>query len=491
MPIDANNARSLARWVLAIGVVLRVALALVNSEANDVHMNVIKVMADEHRIPAPHEDREAFQPKLYHGTVAAILRILPRHSAWFPILIAQLLSCTAGLLTLWLAYRFFLSELEVSEKVRLISFSMLALNPVLIGINAQATNDSFVILFGSLTFYFGWHFFRNSRTSDFCWMLISAVLAGLSKGNGVVFFIAILAVFAISIFRSQHSFPRSAAVPYGLIFLVGYLALVPALGPYWQFYRVYGSPFVTNADPGASPSLPEKKSKGTSIADALFTFRFLDLLKNPYRANRWHGDSSERYALFNRGPFPVHQSSAWSQLYGRAHFVHFDAWPPSWAVPTGEGAFSSWARPFVFNVGRLIFLSALFPTLLMLIGSLRSLVSAGQSLVIGSESPEYRLNDWLVNFTTVGYVLFLIALLLKHPEDVGWFKSIYIFPGFLAFLVLFARECDRFYVSQNKFLRLSADTNVGFLLFLYVIDVTMLAGQLGIGVASHLYDIRV
>src|SRR5215510_8593871 len=241
------NFRRAALWVLVCGALLRVSLALVNSQANDRHMNVIEIMAYENRIPLPHEDREAFQPKLYHGTVAALLKIVPRQATRLHILIAQLLSCVAGLWTLLLAHRFLMSEVEASEKVRFIAFSLLAVNPVLIGINAQATNDSFVILFGSLAFYFGWHFFQSQRSNDFCWMSVSAVLAGLSKANGLVIFIAILAVFTIGVFRSQGSLSRSTAALYGFVFLAGYLAVVPAVGPYWKFYHLYGSPFVTNA----------------------------------------------------------------------------------------------------------------------------------------------------------------------------------------------------------------------------------------------------
>src|SRR5215468_5726251 len=448
-----------ALWVFACGVLLRIALALVNDQANDVHMNVIKIMAYENRIPENAEDREAFQPKLYHATVAAFLKILRPQSAQVETIIAQLISCAAGIFTVLLAYRFFISEVEVSEKVGFIAFSLLALNPVLIGINAQATNDSFVILFGSLAFYFGWHFFHDPRNIDFVWMLITATLAGLSKANGLVIFIAILAVFTIGVFRSQGSLSRSTAALYGFFFLAGYLAVVPAVGPYWKFYRLYGSPFVTNADPGAAASSPDKKPETSAIVDALFTFRFLDLLKNPYRANRWKGDSSERLALFNGGPFPLHQNSAWSQLYGRTHSVHFDAWPPLWQVPIGEWPYGNWARPLVFNIERLIFLCALLPTLLMLMGFLRSLFSAGRWLT-ATEGPEHRLSDWLLDFTVVGYVLFIVTLVLKEPENVGWFKSIYVFPGFFAFLIFFARECDHLYLwlKEKNTLRLSADT---------------------------------
>jgi Dolichyl-phosphate-mannose-protein mannosyltransferase len=459
-----------AQSVFVCGVILRIALALVNTQSNDDHMSVIKIMAYENRIPEVHEAREAFQPKLYHATVAAVLKIVRPQSGLVETILAQLVGCAAGILTLLLAYRFLMKGVEVSEKVRFISFSLLALNPVLIGINAQATNDSFVILFGSLAFYFGWHFFQNQRTTDFCWMSVSAVLAGLSKGNGLVIFFAIMIVFAIAFYRmgDTHFRRRGTTALYGFTFLVSFLALVPTLGPYWKTYRQYDSPFVTNADPVLLPYWHALPYERESIVDSLFTFPFGDMLSNPQRVN-------------GHGPYPLHQYSGWSQLYGRAHSIHFDAWPPAWQVTTGEWSYAIWARLLVFNITRSILLCALVPTILVLTGLLRSLFSAGRSLTV--QVPERRLADWLLDFTTVGYLLFLVALFFKYREA-EWFKAIYVFPGFLAFLIFFARECERFYAwcADKKPLRFSVDTIFAGLLVLYVIDVTALLGQLGLGV---------
>ena len=77
------------------------------------------------------------------------------------------MSCAAGIVTLWIALVFLCSEINVSANVRFLSFSLMALNPGLIGINAQATNDSFVILFASPALYSGYHFFEKRRVRDF------------------------------------------------------------------------------------------------------------------------------------------------------------------------------------------------------------------------------------------------------------------------------------------------------------------------------------
>jgi hypothetical protein len=52
------------------------------------------------------------------------------------------------------------------------------------------------------------------------------------------------------------------------------------------------------------------------VADGFLTFRLLNLLREPY-------------ITYPPAAYPVHRTSFWSQIYGRAHFVHFDAWPPS------------------------------------------------------------------------------------------------------------------------------------------------------------------
>ena len=43
--------RTLERIVLSLGILLRVYLAVVNGEANDDHLTVIRIIADENRLP--------------------------------------------------------------------------------------------------------------------------------------------------------------------------------------------------------------------------------------------------------------------------------------------------------------------------------------------------------------------------------------------------------------------------------------------------------
>jgi Dolichyl-phosphate-mannose-protein mannosyltransferase len=462
-----------ALLVFGCGILLRVTLALVNLEANDDHIGTIRIIADENRIPDKNESAEAFQPKLYYMIVAAIWKIIPIQSLPIRIRIAQLVSCAAGILTLVLALRFFMANPNVSTKAGFFSFSLLALNPDLIAINAQATNDSFVILFGSLALYFGYLFFETHQVKDFVWMTTSVILAGLSKGNGLVVFVVILAVLGIAFLQKPHTscLTRGRTILYGSIFLASFFAVVPKLGSYWGNYRLYGSPFVTNWSPRPLPNIflktAVRRPGVRSMAESLLTFPFFDMLRTPVITD-------DKYS------YPQHRTSIWSQLYGRTHFVHFSAWPPSWRLPTDPHW--EWLTRVVWHLGRLIFICALFPTILLLTAVFKEIRSAASQCIADSHKRiDIQLRDWLLYFAVFGYIAFIVIYSLRH-QDFSFMKAIFIFPGLLGFLMLFARECNRFYAwcDQKRAVRISADAVFVLLLILYTADVLILIGQLGV-----------
>ena len=71
---DAKNA---SRVVLVVAVLLRLSLAVVNHEANDDHMQVIRIIRATGQLPLKPDCGECFQPKLFHATAAARDRLWP------------------------------------------------------------------------------------------------------------------------------------------------------------------------------------------------------------------------------------------------------------------------------------------------------------------------------------------------------------------------------------------------------------------------------
>jgi hypothetical protein len=461
--------------VLVVAALLRLALATINRDSSDNHVDVITTMAFENRIPEYDRDRdrvkEAFQPKLYHGTVAALLKIDPFDMESGPclyefpvsphvILIGQMVSAVAGILTLFVVLRF-LGLVELSDKTRFFAFSLVALNPALVAINVQVTNDSFDILFGSLSLYWGYRFFRDFRPTDFLWMTAAAIATAMSKATGLPVCLAITLVFAITLARTpaEKTPARMTVLRYAIVFVVALLSwftiIAPKPGAYWEQYRRYGSPFATNRLPEPFPRLFEHTmftgDPGVrSIAESLFTFRIIGLLEDPILLDH------------DRDHFPLHRTSLWSQLYGRLNsirFEHLPSWRPHSALVT--------------NLPRLTFLVALFPMALLLLGAWRATTR------VIADVGRVRPHEWLIAVSAAGYVAFLIALALRY-RDYSFFKPIHAFAGLLAFLLPFGCACDRFYseVDRRPGMRRMGDVLLGAVIVLYALDCTLLAVQL-------------
>jgi hypothetical protein len=448
--------------VLVVGVLLRLALAAVNTQANDDHLSTIRIIARENRLPHAYETWEAFQPKLYHLTVALAWKLSPVQ--WDPVLIriAQLISCAAAIGTL-VAVRRFLGGLPLRPSVRLMSFAMVAMNPKLIGLAAQATNDSFVILFGTLALASAYAYLRERRGPPLLSMTIFAVLAALAKGNGIVVFGAAAAALIHGLVRRVRTPSPARRVQAGQVafFIVASLVLVVAFGSYRQNARDLGSPFAINGPRAPRPLFVERTSVYrpgiTSIVDGYLTFRFVGLLRRPaITQDKIH--------------YPLHRTSLWSQVYGRAHFVHFDQWPPSWSDES----------PLVLWIGRAILVLALLPTAMLLLGLARGTGRVLASLRQRDVTAE-RLGEEMFVLCALGYVAFLIVYTLTY-RDFSTMKAEFLFPGLLVFLSLFAWEADR----AAAWLRSTMGWVVAALLGFYLADVMVLLVRLAMGVAGRL-----
>lgn len=437
-------------FIFLIAGILRIALSFVNFQANDNHFAVIKIIENENRLPTRDDGSECFQPKLYHLFVAAIFKACPFKNQRFQIRLAQFINCLMGMMTIYIVF-LFLNSQPLTNKVRLICFSFVALNPKLIGINGQATNDSFVIFFATATIYFSYLFFTINSLKYFLYMTIFSIFAALSKGNGLVLFPAIFLIFSLKILKntiSTSEFKKNLLVCQ-LIFSFAYLIVVPLLGQYWHNYFRYDNPFVIGID--KSPALRSFKDGYvsrpgvTSIANSYFTFRFFDLIKHPTITN-------------DPKVYPLHRTSLWSQLYGRTHFVFFDMWPPSWQTE----------NPIILNIGRTIFVLALLPTLFLVFGVIKEVILWISAIAKCKFDFIQNSNDWIFGIYLFGYLSFIILHTFRY-RDFSNMKAIYVFPALLSVIFLFSREIDRIYKVSRR-LKIFLNSLFGLLLFFYFLS---------------------
>ena len=431
-------------------------MTAVNYYANDDHMAVVNIIVNENRLPVKDDCYQCYHPKLYHCCVALLFKLMPFCATFLcRIRLAQSLSCIAGLSTLWIVW-LFLRKQRLRRQTKLISFAMIALNPMLLGINAQATNDSFVILFATCALYCAYSFFNTERVKFFYMMAGSTAIAALSKGNGLALFPAIILVFVLKITVGRLSLlPWRKNTVYLAVFIIIFLTAVPYPGQYWYSYKKYGSPLISNKQIDPAPHLFKDVYHGKTMIPSLVslygTFRILDLIKNP---------TDTRVKEYHR-----HQTSLWSQLYGYTHFIYFYMSPGYWRT----------RNPVLINAGRIIFVLALLPTALLLFGIfislrrwLRALLGKGSSFIV-------QTNGWIFDVFLFGYLGFIIQYTFLY-HHFSCMKAVFIFPALLAATALFSQGLESFLSCKlcNKKMLIAVQVTFGVLFSLYSLTIASL-----------------
>jgi len=447
--------------LIIVGVGLRFWLGWVNpGYANDNHFEVGYTISKENRMPEPFELFQAYHPRLYHLAVALIVEISPNAPKSYWMRWAQMVNVTAGSLTVLIVF-LYLREMRISNEVRFFALSLIALNPRLISSSAQITNDAFVILFVSVGIYFAARWLRNWRLIDFFIMTLATALAGVSKGNGLVLLVALIIVMTIIIFQKSdlHLPSRKYVVLLLIIFVTCTLLFLAWGGTYLRIYQLTGSPFTINHTAEPLPKFFEitfypsrRAGPGVeAIADALFTFPFIDMLRFPFTTDLYSG-------------YPRHRVSLWAQLYGRYHSLQFYSWPRDWVMPFDD----------VLLLGRYLILVGLLPTVLVVTGYWRAVKDVIRMLYHRQlTSPKLgRLLEWLI---ITGYILMIIIFTIRY-RDFHSMKALYILPGVLAFIAVFARQLQRLkqWLASRFWRRWVVRGLIMTLLLLYVIDVLTL-----------------
>jgi hypothetical protein len=454
-----HGIRFLFFTIFILSASLRIALAIVNREANDDHKQVIQLTLEGNRLPEREDCWECFQPKLYYSMVAAFVQATGIYSGEFTpqvIIAAQLLNALMGMILMAIAWVFLESMPVKNDPLKVVAFALTAFNPKMIAINAQASNDTLAILLATLAIYSALLFLRKEQNAYLAACIVIVSLGLAAKTNMLVMAAAITSSFLIKAYINRQRFMLFSTI----VFLSGILILsfVNPLTQYWGNFQKYGSVVTMNKGIRRRP-LPNLFTKTyferpgiTSIADGFFTFKYIDLLKHPLLTNGMQD-------------YPEHRTSLWTHIYAYAHSLHFDNWPRTWAATGSE----------YFALTRAIFILAFPPSAMILIGAGINLVKFFMALLKRSPALLHIRDYGILDAAFWGSIAFLILYSMMY-RDFSLMKTIYIYPALLSFLVSFIELGNVF--MENKWFMVSLSSISIILVALYITDVVTMTVDL-------------
>jgi hypothetical protein len=415
--------RTFVLAILFIAFGLRVILAFINRQANDDHMEVINWIVNKANVPIRDNCGICYQPKFFYVISANIITFFKIQTDDHRIIAIQLFNAILGFFTILFFWKF-INKQPFNDSTKLLLFAFFAFNPCLTGINVQATNDTLVILGGVMSVYFCDLFFRNITVTNFIFLMASLLVCSLTKTTGLIVFLVISVFFILKTIAQPNINQRLKLSKYFIGAILIFIGVVVFAGGYYTYYKKYKSLPTTawnNADPPPSFFKETTFSVGfpgrpgvLNMASSFFTFRYFDMIKQPYINNEV-------------GNYPMHRTSVWSQLYGRTAFVQFDQWPPAWQT----------VDSFIVFIGRVLIILGLIPLLLFLSGLCGGVFLFFKNVFKNGKTYLASENNYL----HLGITFALFAASLKYSYDIRDFsamKSIYIFPGFISFIKLIA-----------------------------------------------------
>ncbi len=432
---------------------LRFTLAFLNNEANDNHVDVVNLIISTHHLPEKRDCWSCYQPKLYYVFCAGVIEAFHIKEFYHRIKAMNMVNAFLGFFILLIIWKFIHCG-NLSFNRKLLFFAFFAFNPCLAGINVQSTNDTAAIFFGVLATYAAYRFFTNPGINRAAILTIALVGGMLCKASVAVLFGITVLAFAANILFSSNGQNRLKMAKYLATLLLITFAVVPYFGGYYNNYKQYHSFTLSAWEKDPPPDFFKKtvamRPGVRCMSEAYFTFRYFDMVRQPYINNE----------VDNR---PLHRTSLWSQLYGRTMFMHFDQWPIGWQSQS----------PLIVNIGRALIILGIVPLLFFLTGIFLNL---GALLIKLYE------RDWQWFSVPLNYYFLFITLAYLSASmfycytyrDFSAMKSIYIFPGFIAFIKMF---CDGYaFFEESRFIK-PANIALGLIIILSVADIGFLVYQ--------------
>jgi hypothetical protein len=408
---------SLAKVIFLIALLIRLFLVIYNREANDDHVEVVSWIVDKHSIPEKPDCWSCFQPKLFYLISAAAVKTFNLTTKNERIVTMQFINFLFGFFILLFILKF-INRQFLPDKVKVLLFAFFAFNPCLMGINVQSTNDTLEILAGVLTIYFAELFFSKFTAKAFSLVVVSLLAGALTKASGLILFFVVSIIFFLKIVSAKENKERKYLVSALVILITIFITIVPFAGGYYHNYKKYDSFTLSTFKKDNPPeffhdtfiSRPGVKN----MFGSFFTFRYLDMIRQPYINNE-------------EGGYPLHRTSLWSQLYGRTVYLHFDQWPGSWQTK----------HPVSINIGRVLIAFGIIPLSIFLLG----LAIGIRKFFSGLYKNARRCLNHSETHLHIMVTLAFLAAAIKYSYDYRDFsamKSIYLFPGLISYVKLFS-----------------------------------------------------
>ncbi len=382
----------------------RVILTAINKTANDDHIAPILLWNEKGIYPTTKDCWECFQPPFYYSVVKSLAGLVNANTEDELRIVFQWLNFVIGLCCLLLIFYFqFKSSLLFKWNLSLALFW--GLNPKLIAISIQATNDIPVIALGMLFTVVLLKWIENKNNILFALILLTVLLAAIIKGNGLILFFILAAALFFFFVTKQISF---SAISLKTVLLLALIPAIAFLGGYYDKYKNYGNPFLTNLPVAPAPNFitPDTAQgfrKGvTTVWDSFFGFKIKSLIEQPYNVN----DLSDNY--------PAHRTSFFAQLYGQFSNASFERAPPSWSVTDNT------ATNFT-KVNYVLQLPLLLLFLLGIFAALKQVVK------------EFSLQEFIHLAMFLIYLAF-VARYAHNIRDFANMKLIFLFPALLSMI---------------------------------------------------------
>lgn len=419
----------------------RVMLLLANKECNDDHMTPVLLWQQNGEFPETHDCWECFQPPFFYWTIktfAAPFRV----STWqgmYTVIQMFNFFFVAGIL--WFLLRL-IESLNLSKWLSISSMLFWGMNPELISIGTLATNDTVTIFFGFIISYLFIRHWRSPILKFEIPLVILIAFLGITKGNALVFGIALAALFGLEFLRDRKwNFKVIGRQSFWMVFLfffVGYF------GNFFEKQEKLGYAFTINQDKQNPPNIFEEDTlywgrKGvTSVYNSFFKLRLGSLLKTPYNVN--DGDD-----------YPMHRTSFWGQMYGQFSNYTFERYPATWVSKDNDN----------YNFTRANYILHLPLFLLLLYG-----------LALGLFRQIKRpFNKEIVHLLLIFAFTFFVARYSYIYRDFSNMKVIFLFPVLLSIITIFSKTLQSIKFERVIVFLLFACTIIYQINFVYLLRV--------------------